>query len=276
MPELPEVETVAAGLKQAIEGDYFTNIELMREGLRYPFDVDFAEKLQDNKIQSIRRRAKYLIFRFEDETVLIGHLGMSGSFRIDNEAPEKLDKHDHVTFETNNGKFIRYHDPRRFGFLLLTTEDELETHPSLKNVGPEPLGNHFNLPYFLDVLAKRKSPIKTTILDQKVVAGVGNIYACEALYRAKISPEKLACDLTEKEAGLLLSAIRDVLADAIKSGGSTLRDYTKTDGELGYFQHKFQVYGHEGEACPNEACSSVIERITQSGRSTFFCPSCQT
>ena len=275
MPELPEVETVARGLEQALIGDKFTQITLRRPNLRFPFALDFCEKLTGKTITSVGRRAKYLLLTVEDGTVLIGHLGMSGSFRIEKNAGTTLDKHDHIVFETAKGARVRYHDPRRFGFMLLTTEQDLATHPQLKDIGPEPLGNEFNGPVLQAALSARKGPIKTAILDQKVVAGVGNIYACEALFRSKISPLRIANTLRSARAERLANAIREVLSDAILSGGSTLRNYSHTDGELGYFQHKFNVYAHEGSPCPTPTCKSTIKRIVQGGRSTFYCSSCQ-
>jgi len=275
MPELPEVETVAKGLEQALIGDHFTKITLRRKNLRFPFPDGFVAALTDKAITRIGRRAKYLLLTIEDGTVMIGHLGMSGSFRIDTTPPAGFDKHDHVIFETAKGITVRYHDPRRFGFMLLTCEQDMHNHPQLARIGPEPLGNSFNGPALATALKKRKSPIKAAILDQKVVAGVGNIYACEALFRARISPLQAANTLTGPQNDQLASTIKEVLSDAIRSGGSTLRNYSKTDGELGYFQHKFQVYAHEGDPCPTKGCSENIQRITQAGRSTFYCAGCQ-
>ncbi|MEH6404351.1 MAG: bifunctional DNA-formamidopyrimidine glycosylase/DNA-(apurinic or apyrimidinic site) lyase, partial [Sneathiella sp.] len=275
MPELPEVETVAKGLEQAILNDSFAKITLRRENLRYAFPDNFAEIMCGKRITHIGRRAKYLLITLEDETVMIGHLGMSGSFRVDRSLGISPDKHDHVIFETAGGITIRYHDPRRFGFMLLSTEGELENHPHISKIGPEPLGNEFNGPALSQALINRKGPIKTAILDQTVVAGIGNIYACEALFKSKTSPTRVSNTVKGKGADSLANAIRDVLEDAIASGGSTLRNYSNTEGELGYFQHKFKVYGKEAEPCPTPKCDAVIERITQSGRSTFFCPRCQ-
>ncbi|OUR80514.1 DNA-formamidopyrimidine glycosylase [Alphaproteobacteria bacterium 46_93_T64] len=275
MPELPEVETVAKGLEQALLGDQFSKITLRRKDLRFPFPEDFSQKMSGKTITRIGRRAKYLLMTLEDSTVMIGHLGMSGSFRIDTGLNITPDKHDHMIFETEKGITVRYHDPRRFGFMLLTNEQEMAEHPRLKDIGPEPLGNSFSGPVLAKNLSSRKGPIKTAILDQKVVAGIGNIYACEALFRASISPTRVANTIKGKRADLLASTIKEVLNDAILSGGSTLRNYSKTDGELGYFQHKFKVYAHEGDPCPSSDCGHVIERIIQSGRSTFLCSKCQ-
>ena len=277
MPELPEVETVCRGLADALIGDRFTAVTLRRENLRFPFADGFAAALTGRRIEAIRRRAKYILMSLEGGTVMIGHLGMSGSFRIE-PAPDPqspLDKHDHVIFETERGLRVRYHDPRRFGFMLLTSGDLLDSHPQLAGIGPEPLGNEFSGPVLADRLRGRKSPIKTALLDQTVVAGVGNIYACEALHRSGISPRRLAENVTVRRADLLAAAIRTVLEEAILSGGSTLRNYSHTTGELGYFQHRFLVYDKEGGACVKDGCGGTIRRITQSGRSTFYCPKCQ-
>ncbi len=277
MPELPEVETVCRGLADALIGDRFTRVTLRRANLRFPFSDGFIETLTGRRVETIHRRAKYILMQMEGEAALIGHLGMSGSFRIEKSPiPEHpLDRHDHVVFETERGLRIRYHDPRRFGFMLLTERALLETHPQLINIGPEPLGNEFNGPALAERLAGRKTPIKTALLDQRVVAGGGNIYACEALHRSGISPKRLAANVTGARADRLAAAIRQVLEEAIASGGSTLRNYSHTSGELGYFQHRFEVYDREGAACTTPDCNGVIGRIPQAGRSTFFCPKCQ-
>ncbi len=275
MPELPEVETVAKGLEQALLGHSFSKITLRRKDLRFPFPDAFSDIMSGKKITHVGRRAKYLLLTLEDGTVMIGHLGMSGSFRIDRNLDVTPEKHDHMVMQTSNGITVRYHDPRRFGFMLLTTEADMANHPRLKDIGPEPLGNAFNGPVLAKNLSARKGPIKTAILDQKVVAGVGNIYACEALYRASISPTRIANSIKGKRADLLANTIKDVLSEAIEAGGSTLRNYSNTDGELGYFQHRFKVYGREGEPCPSEKPNHTIERIVQSGRSTFLCSQCQ-
>ncbi|MBO6827899.1 MAG: bifunctional DNA-formamidopyrimidine glycosylase/DNA-(apurinic or apyrimidinic site) lyase [Sneathiella sp.] len=275
MPELPEVETVARGLEAALKGDRFTKVELRRPDLRFPFADDFVDRLTGRTVVDVSRRAKYALIYLDDDTVMICHLGMSGSFRIYPTKPGAPDKHDHVLFETENGMWVRYHDPRRFGFLLLTTREALWDHPTFQNMGPEPLGNEFSGPVLAERLGDRKSPIKTAILDQKVVAGVGNIYACEALFRSGISPKRQANTIKGARAEKLATAIRQVLAEAIESGGSTLRNYAHTDGELGYFQHRFQVYDHEGDPCANPDCGKPIKRLVQSGRSTFYCSTCQ-
>ncbi len=275
MPELPEVETVCRGLETAVTNDTITVVSLFRHNLRFPFPDNMEERLEGRKIVQVSRRAKYILIRFDDNQVLIGHLGMSGSFRIESQPVGEVAKHEHMIWETNSGTVIRYHDPRRFGFMLLTTAKELDDHPRIRELGPEPLGNAFSGPIFAEALKNRKSPIKAALLDQKVVAGVGNIYACEALYRSGISPTRLANTIKGKKAEKLAEAIRAVLTSAIESGGSTLRDFTQTSGELGYFQHRFLVYDKEGEDCANEDCDKKIKRIVQSGRSTFYCASCQ-
>ncbi|MBO0332709.1 bifunctional DNA-formamidopyrimidine glycosylase/DNA-(apurinic or apyrimidinic site) lyase [Sneathiella sp. CAU 1612] len=277
MPELPEVETVCRGLEQALIGDQFTTVTLRRENLRFPFADGFAETLTGRRIEAIRRRAKYILMSLEGGDVMIGHLGMSGSFRIepDPDPMRPFDKHDHVIFETARGLRVRYHDPRRFGFMLLTRAEVLDSHPQLAGIGPEPLGNEFNGPVLAERLAGRKTPIKIALLDQRVVAGVGNIYACEALHRSGISPKRQAANVKGRRADLLAAAIRTVLEEAIASGGSTLRNYSHTDGELGYFQHRFLAYDKENAPCPTVGCTGIIRRITQSGRSTFYCPKCQ-
>ncbi len=275
MPELPEVETVCRGLENALLGDVFTSISLRREKLRFPFPEGFAAALTGKKISRIYRRAKYILLTLDDGTVMIGHLGMTGSFRIDKKAGIEPDKHDHVIFETLSGLTVRYHDPRRFGFMMLSNNDSLSTHPQLAGIGPEPLGNGFNGPELAIRLKDRKAPIKAALLDQKVVAGVGNIYACEALFRSRISPKRKSHTIKGKRAQDLANSVRDVLEEAIASGGSTLRNYSQTSGELGYFQHRFQVYDQEGNNCPHDSCKGQIKRLVQSGRSTFYCPSCQ-
>ncbi|WP_373087916.1 bifunctional DNA-formamidopyrimidine glycosylase/DNA-(apurinic or apyrimidinic site) lyase [Sneathiella sp.] len=277
MPELPEVETVCRGLEQALVGDRFSRVTLRRENLRFPFAEGFAETLTGRAVERIQRRAKYILMTLEGGVVMIGHLGMSGSFRIE-PAPvqgAEFDKHDHIIFETAAGLRVRYHDPRRFGFMLLTTTALLDQHPQLIGIGPEPLGNSFNGPALAARLAGRKSPIKAALLDQKVVAGVGNIYACEALFRSRISPKRVSDSIRGVRADRLAVAIRQVLEEAILSGGSTLRNYSQTSGELGYFQHRFLVYDKEGAPCPTEGCGGLVQRLVQSGRSTFYCPKCQ-
>ena len=275
MPELPEVETVRCGLLPAMEGRRLEAVIPRREALRFPLPDGFGQRLTGRTISGIRRRAKFLIFDLDGPDVLIAHLGMSGSFRLGKTAfPEE--KHDHVIFKLSDGGEVHYNDPRRFGFMDIWSADDLAAYPMLAKLGPEPLDEAaFNGAVLAARLKGRKTPIKAALLDQAVVAGVGNIYACEALYRDGISPRRSAHTVQGGRAERLAQAVKDVLAEAIKSGGSSLRDHIRPDGELGYFQHSFDVYGRPGEACRNEGCGKPIRQIPQSGRSTFYCPSCQ-
>jgi formamidopyrimidine-DNA glycosylase len=273
MPELPEVETVRRGLVPFLEGHTLVRVDQRRANLRFPFPPNFDKQLRNRRVERLRRRAKYILVHLDNGLVLIIHLGMSGRMTITppgKVAPEP-GKHDHVIFGTDEGAVIMFNDVRRFGLMLLEHEDKLDQHPLLKDIGPEPLGNEFSEQYFSQALKGRKSSIKSALLDQKVVAGVGNIYACEALYRAGISPKRTADSVAGKRAERLVPVIRDVLDEAIAKGGSTLKDYVQTDGELGYFQHEFAVYGREGEPCPDCDCNKTVRRIVQSGRSTFYC-----
>lgn len=296
MPELPEVETVRRGLEPVLEGARILNVEQRRGDLRFPFPAGFSDRLAGQKVAAIGRRAKYLLFYLEGGTVLICHLGMSGSFRIEKDGKGELQgtfhyprskdtRHDHVIFHviSGNGEPARviYNDPRRFGFMLLSQVEDLETHPLISGLGVEPTGNELDGALIARLLAGKRAPLKTALMDQRVIAGLGNIYVCEALWRAGLSPLRLAAtvagggtavtELSERLAG----AIRAVVSDAIAAGGSSLRDYMKADGSLGYFQHTFSVYDREGMPCPRAGCDGVIERIVQSGRSTFYCPVCQ-
>ncbi len=273
MPELPEVETVRRGLAPFLEGRTLVQVECRRKDLRIPFPRGFSKRLTGHTVRHLSRRAKYLLAHMDDATVLIVHLGMSGRMTVtppDRTAPPP-GRHDHVIFTTDDGAVVTFNDVRRFGLMTLTDEDGLAGHKLLKDLGPEPLGNAFSSAYFSDVLRGRKTSIKAALLDQKIVAGIGNIYACEALYRAGISPKRLAASVAGARAERLTPVVRDVLTDAIAAGGSTLKDYVQADGELGYFQHNFAVYGREGEPCPGCDCSRGVQRIVQSGRSTFFC-----
>lgn len=279
MPELPEVETVRRGLAPSLEGRVLVRVELRRPNLRIPFPPGFCDRLTGRRVVALRRRAKYLLVHLDDGCVLIIHLGMSGRMLIDAGPPESLPvpgKHDHVLFETDAGVRVVFNDARRFGLMDLTDEGSLESHPMLRVLGPEPLGNGFSGPVLAERLAGRGSPIKTVLLDQAVVAGLGNIYVCESLFAAAIDPARPAAGVTAAEADRLAAAIRDVLERAIAAGGSSLKDYRQASGELGYFQHQFAVYGREGEGCPGCTCSPArdggIRRMVQAGRSTFFCP----
>ncbi|WP_086463910.1 bifunctional DNA-formamidopyrimidine glycosylase/DNA-(apurinic or apyrimidinic site) lyase [Oceanibaculum nanhaiense] len=275
MPELPEVETVRRGLAPHLEGRRLVHVEARRPDLRWPLPVDFAQRLQGRTVVALRRRAKYLLAEMEDDTVLIAHLGMSGRMLITHGQPPALEKHDHIVLATDRDVWIRFNDARRFGAMDLTTLDALDTHKLLAGLGPEPLSNEFNGPALAAALAGRHTPIKAALLDQHVVAGIGNIYACEALYRSGLSPRRLAHTVQGGRAERLATAVKQVLAEAIEAGGSTLRDYRQADGELGYFQHAFKVYGREGEACRAPDCGRPLRRLVQSGRSTFYCATCQ-
>ncbi len=296
MPELPEVETVRRGLAPAMEGARIETLALTRPDLRFPFPDGFAEQVEGRLIVSLGRRAKYLLIELDNGLTIVSHLGMSGSFRIEDDrldgtmpgdfhhARSKDGKHDHVVFHlTRAGSPIRviYNDPRRFGFMHLVRRADIDLYPAFADLGPEPTGNALSESYLAGRLAGKSQPIKSTLLDQKVIAGLGNIYVCEALWRAHLSPLRAAGTLVatsgKPKAALtaLTQSIRDVIADAIAAGGSSLRDHIQTDGSLGYFQHSFSVYDRQGHACPLPGCGGTVERITQSGRSTFYCAACQ-
>jgi formamidopyrimidine-DNA glycosylase len=282
MPELPEVETVRRGLAPAMEGFVIANAQVNRPDLRWPFPQNMAERLTGKRVLRLRRRSKYILGDLDSgETALI-HLGMSGRMLVSGDplgqfahihpAPEK---HDHVVLDIENGARITFNDPRRFGAMDLFSTEAGDSHPLLASIGPEPLGNGFDESYLVEALAHRNTPMKSALLDQKTVAGLGNIYVCEALFRSKIHPTRPARRVAENRISKLVPIIREVLTDAIEAGGSSLRDFRQADGELGYFQHSFDVYGREGEPCRSEGCHSTIRRIVQSGRSTFYCPTCQ-
>ena len=277
MPELPEVETVRRGLAPVLEGQRLTRFLQRRPDLRFPFPDKFVERLTGRQVMSVDRRAKYLLVRLDDGQVLIGHLGMSGHvtiFEKDDVLPEP-GAHDHVVFETDAGATVIFTDPRRFGFMDLARPGELDSHKMLAKLGPEPLSNAFNGPALAAALKGRNTPIKAALLDQRVVAGLGNIYVAEALFRSGISPRRKARTVQGGRAVRLAGRIRDVLLEAIEAGGSSLRDHRQTSGELGYFQHNFAVYGRAGDACPGCDCDLAktggIKQIVQSGRSTFYC-----
>lgn len=292
MPELPEVETVRRGLAPAMEGATFIGVTARRADLRGPLPERFAARLKGQKVIALSRRAKYLLAELSSGEVLIMHLGMSGSFRVEKDADHaapgmfhhprgKTGAHDHVVFVMSSGATITYNDPRRFGFMRLVPREKLDDAPGLKGLGPEPLGNAFDAALLAQACMGKKTSLKAALLDQRVVAGLGNIYVCEALHRAHLSPKRMASTLALKsgapsaQARALVEAIRDVLRDAIKAGGSSLRDHRQTDGELGYFQHNFRVYDREGEPCPARGCKGYVKRFVQNGRSTFWCPKCQ-
>lgn len=286
MPELPEVETVRRGLAPVFTGAMIERVELRRADLRFPFPEGFAARLAGRQILGLRRQAKYLIGDLDDAQALIMHLGMSGSFRIDARAEDEESfrherLHDHVVFHFCGGARVTYNDPRRFGFMLLATGAELALHPLFARLGVEPLGPEMNAGALAERLRGRKAPLKTTLLDQKIIAGLGNIYVCEALHRAGLSPLRAAGDLVtskgkpKRALADLTEAIQQVLREAIEAGGSSLRDHRQTDGSLGYFQHSFRVYDREDAPCPVPGCRGQIRRIAQAGRSTFFCNECQ-
>jgi formamidopyrimidine-DNA glycosylase len=291
MPELPEVETVRRGLAPAMEGARLVRLELNRPDLRFPFPENLVQAVAGRAVVSLGRRAKYLLIDLEDDLTIIAHLGMSGSFRIEDETlgefhhPRSKDgKHDHVIFHLErDGRLIKviYNDPRRFGFMHMSKRSELDLYPAFAQLGPEPTGNALDADYLATRFAGKAQPLKSTLLDQTVIAGLGNIYVCEALWRAHISPKRAAGTIVTKtgrptkELLLLNESIRQVIADAIAAGGSSLRDHIQTDGSLGYFQHSFSVYDQEGKPCRTPGCGGTVARITQAGRSTFYCPSCQ-
>jgi formamidopyrimidine-DNA glycosylase len=300
MPELPEVETVRRGLQPAMEGAKIVKAEARRKDLRFPFQKDFVARLEGQTVTGLGRRAKYLMADLSSGDLLLMHLGMSGSFRVLKEETEKMPgafhhsksdhrAHDHVVFHMSSGAAIVFNDPRRFGYMKVIARNSLEEEPLLRGLGPEPLGNEFDARMLARSCANKKTSLKAALLDQRVVAGLGNIYACEALFRAHLSPRRLAATLANKSgqskgngggaptdhARALVDAIHAVLNQAIKAGGSSLRDHRQTSGELGYFQHSFQVYDREGEKCRTGGCGGIVRRFNQNGRSTFWCPKCQ-
>jgi formamidopyrimidine-DNA glycosylase len=287
MPELPEVETVRQGLKPALTGATLIRVEARRPDLRFPLPDGFVQRLTGAVILDLTRRAKYLLAPLDRGDTLVMHLGMTGRFEVEGAdkqirpgvfhyAPPSDPKHAHVIFETDRGCRITYSDPRRFGFMDLIPTDKLAEHPWFARMGPEPLAPGFDTDVLVQAFKNRKQGPKTLLLDQRVVAGLGNIYVCEALHRAHVSPLKPAGGIKRQKLSALVEAIKAVLAEAVEAGGSSLRDYAGTGGELGYFQHRFRVYDREGQACPTPGCKGTIERVVQSGRSTFFCPVCQT
>ena len=282
MPELPEVETVRRGLLPVMEGQRIAHADIRRPDLRWPFPENMAERLTGKTVTALRRRSKYILADLDSGESLIIHLGMSGRMLISGQKVGEFhhphpvpEKHDHVVLGMANGGRVTFNDARRFGAMDLTDTDRLDDHWLIAPIGPEPLGNVFNESYLAARLQGRNTPIKSALLDQRIVAGLGNIYVCEVLHRAKISPKRKAGNLSAKRAGALVPIIRDVLAEAIEAGGSSLRDYRQTDGELGYFQHTFRVYDREGAPCVTEGCDGTVQRIVQSGRSSFYCAQCQ-
>jgi formamidopyrimidine-DNA glycosylase len=292
MPELPEVETVRRGLAPVMEGARFVKVQANRPDLRRPFPKDFIKRLTGKTVTGLGRRAKYLLADLSSGDVLMMHLGMSGSFRVAKDGRAKTPgnfhhprsdarAHDHVVFHMSSRAQVIFNDPRRFGLMLLVPRTELEAHPLMREVGPEPLGNAFDAAMLARACTGKKTSLKAALSDQKVVAGLGNIYVCEALHRARLSPKRRAATLAgrggvpNERAERLVKAIKAVLSDAIAAGGSSLRDHRRTDGELGEFQHNFRVYDREGQACVTSGCPGKVKRIVQGARSTFFCATCQ-
>jgi formamidopyrimidine-DNA glycosylase len=295
MPELPEVETVRRGLEMAMDGERIRRVEVRRPDLRWPLAKDFAQRLRGKRVIGVGRRAKYLLVDLSSGDVLIMHLGMSGSFHVFLGETKDQDKHlgryyhehgkhlahDHVVFHMASGASVTFNDPRRFGSMKLVPRGTLDHEPLLRGLGPEPLGNAFDAAMLAAACRGKKTSLKAALLDQRVVAGLGNIYVCEALYRAHLSPKRRASTLAERDgapnerAARLVDGIKAVLAQAIKDGGSSLRDHRLTDGELGMFQHHFRVYDCAGERCCTPGCKGTVKRIVQNGRSTFYCPVCQ-
>lgn len=280
MPELPEVETVRRGLSPAMQGKRIERLEVNRPDLRFPFPDRFRERVEGARIVHMGRRAKFLVTELSTEDALIMHLGMSGRFTVNNRDtadfhhdPGTNPAHDHVVFHMEGGATVTYNDPRRFGFMELWPLAELDTYPRVEHLGPEPLSNGFSSAYLNEILSEKAAPIKAALLDQAIIAGLGNIYVCEALFRSGISPRRKARSVAGKRAERLAPAINDVIAEAIAAGGSSISDFASASGELGYFQKHFHVYDREGEPC--DRCGSPVRRIVQSGRPTFFCGSCQ-
>jgi len=285
MPELPEVETVRRGLQPVLEGARLERVQARRPDLRFAFPQGFVQRLTGARVDRLERRAKYLLARLDRGDTLVMHLGMSGRFEIegaDRSRPGDFrlaagteDKHAHVVFETEAGARITYFDARRFGYMDLISTEALAEHPWFKGLGPEPLSADFDAAHLAGAFAGKTQNVKASLLDQRIVAGLGNIYVCEALHRARISPTTAAGRISGKRLALLTDTVKAVLEEAIVAGGSTLRDYAGADGELGYFQHAFRAYGREREPCLTPGCRGVIKRIVQGGRSTFYCPVCQ-
>jgi len=290
MPELPEVETVRRGLEPILVGNAFARVEQRRPVLRFPLPKRFVERLSGRTIKALYRRAKYLLASLDDGEVLVIHLGMTGRFSIDADgaalgkfqhAQKPVPKHEHIVFHLGDGTAVRYSDARRFGYMDLIPTKGLEEHALFKGLGVEPLSPAFTAEWLASRLKGKATSIKAALVDQKLIAGLGNIYACEALFRAGISPMRLAGSLATKsgkptpKTKALVAAIKAVLEDAIKAGGSSLRDYKRADGRLGRFQHRFKVYGREGKPCSRKGCGGTVRRIVQGGRSTFYCPTCQ-
>jgi len=282
MPELPEVETVRRGLAPHLSGARLARVEQRRPDLRFPLPEDFVSRLTGARIERLDRRAKYLLASLDTGETLVAHLGMTGRFTIEGATPGAFrhaagadPKHTHVVLVTDAGTTVSYNDARRFGYMDLIRTDQLDNSPWFRSLGPEPLGPRFDAVHLRAAFADRSQGVKTLLLDQRTVAGLGNIYVCEALHRAGIDPRKPAGALGPKRIARLVAVVREVLTEAIEAGGSTLRDFRDAEGALGYFQHTFRVYGREDAPCPTAACHGTVQRIVQGGRSTFFCRVCQ-
>jgi formamidopyrimidine-DNA glycosylase len=280
MPELPEVETVRRGLAPAMEGKRILRVQTRRKDLRFPFPENFNQRIEGARMKHLGRRAKYLVGELSNGEALIMHLGMTGRFTVCGIKPGKFhhaagedEKHDHVVFEMQGGARVVFNDARRFGFMDLWPVHDLENYAPFSGMGPEPISNAFSGAYLAEAFKGKKTPVKSALLDQNVVAGLGNIYVCEALFRSGISPKKLAGAIRKDRLETLAVEVRKVIEEAIVAGGSTISDFRQSDGELGYFQHSFQVYDREGDACV--VCAKPVKRMVQSGRSTFYCAGCQ-
>ncbi len=275
MPELPEVETVRRGLEGRILGKRIIEAETRRQTLRIPLPENFTTRMKGRRFERLERRGKYILAYLDNGTVLIIHLGMSGRITLEDADSQPNRPHDHIVFRMEDGTVATYNDPRRFGLMTLCHDVEVDKHRLLTSMGADPLSNEFNGPYLAARLKGKRTPIKAALLDQKIVAGLGNIYVCEALFGAGLSPKRSAHTVQRARAERLVATIRQVLDRALQAGGSSLRDYVQASGELGYFQHQFSVYGREGEPCSNCDCDFNVKRIVQSGRSTFYCAKCQ-
>lgn len=282
MPELPEVETVRRGLAPAMEGVVIVRADVNRPDLRWPFPERMAERMAGQRVERLRRRSKYILADLSSGETLLIHLGMSGRLLVSGDplgqfvhAHPAAQKHDHVVLHMENGARITFNDPRRFGAMDLMQTATAENHKLLALLGPEPLGNDFHEAILCNAFKGRNTPVKSALLDQQIVAGLGNIYVCETLFRAGISPKRKAGRIATVRVAAMVPIIRAVLEEAIDAGGSSLRDFRQADGELGYFQHSFDVYGREGAACRRDGCGGTIARTVQSGRSSFYCPACQ-
>jgi formamidopyrimidine-DNA glycosylase len=288
MPELPEVETVRRGLAPVMEGATILGADIRRADLRFPFPERFGERLAGRRVEALGRRAKYLTADLDGGEVLVMHLGMSGSFRIEKEVVGEFHHersrdaaHDHVVLSLSSGATVTYNDPRRFGFMLLVSRATLADHPLFASLGVEPVGNALSAEHLAQAFEGKAAPLKAALLDQSIIAGLGNIYVCEALYRSGLSPKRAAGSLVTRGGApsvrleRLVPVIREVIAEAIEAGGSSLRDHAQPSGELGYFQKQFLVYDREGEACLKPGCGTIVRRLVQSNRSTFYCPTCQ-